>query len=605
MQLINTFASDEDESGLGYYRRLAAANGFSGWRQLARLCELSVSRSGLLSRPEYVAELLGLPAAWAQQATSQEDMARGWTGLRRTSRDAVCPHCLRESPHLRVSWEHAYMVACPKHEVVLADTCDVCGQALSVHRDHILLCSCGRQLSDMKTPLATGGQLWLASLIATRGRTSGRWSPKISNAPLDVVTELVHSLCLLHDPTVPPPRKNSATPRSVAESIRFLRPLDTLIADWPRGFEAHVSVRIAAGNPEARTLNSLLGKWYLQLTAVATNNALTPFLEAVAHVATKEFTGLMGLDRAASVMTQQATHLIANQAAARMGIHRDTLVSRIKEGKVRYRTRKFGTRGQAYEVPIEEVNAIIEARAQWVTDTEAGAILGVPGSVVELLLDADLLVGDSSWRRDVRKGGAILLASVSSLADALRQAAAQLSPPSGRRIQLRELTGRRGDKKAVVAALRAIAAGEIRPVTASEVPGSIQYALADISEHFSRPVAEAGTSVQELAEITGWKWESIDHWISLGLLDCSTIKVRGQIRRVVMPHQLLAFTRTYIPLADLARQLETKASALSARLDGMEVVGSQTLPSGSRRGGLLRTVDLATKALEVMSEKEK
>jgi hypothetical protein len=153
--------------------------------------------------------------------------------------------------------------------------------------------------------------------------------------------------------------------------------------------------------------------------------------------------------------------------------------------------------------------------------------------------------------------------------------------------------------------LRAIAAGEILPVTTSELPGSNQYALADISEHFSRPVAEAGTSLQELSEMTGWKWESIDHWVSLGLLECSTLKLRGQVRRVVMPHQLLAFTRTYIPLADLARQLGTKSSALTARFEGIEVVGAQSLPSGSRRGGLLRTADLASKALETTSGKEK
>lgn len=604
MQLINTFAPLSDEPGLGYYRRLSSENGLSGWRHLARLAGLSASRSGLLSRPEHVAELLGLPADWARQATIQEDMARGWTGTRRTTRDAVCPHCLCESPHLRASWEHAYVVACPKHEVLLVDTCDVCGQGLSPHRDHIDLCGCGRRLSEMRTPLATAGLLWLAALIATRGASSGRWSPTVSGAPVDVVVELVHTLCLLHDPAVPPPRKNTATPRSVTESIRFLRPLDGLLADWPRGFEAHVSARIAAGNPEARTLNSLLGKWYLQLTAVATGNALTPFLEAVARVASAEFTGLMGLDRAASVMTQQATHLIASQAAARIGIHRDTLVNRIKDGKVQHRTRKFGTRGQAYEVPVEEVNAIIEAREQWVTEGIAGAMLGVPGSVLQLLLDAELLLGDANWRQDVRKGGAIQLESLSSLADVLRRAPSRAPISAGRRILLRELTGRRGDKKAIVAALRAIAAGEIRPLRTSALPGGNEYALADISEHFSRPVAEAGTSLQELAEITGWKWESIDHWASLGLLEFSVVKVRGQVRRIVMPHQLLAFTRTYTPLADLARQLGTKSSALSARLEGIEVLGAQTLPSGSRRGGLLRTADLARKALQPAAAKE-
>jgi hypothetical protein len=104
-------------------------------------------------------------------------------------------------------------------------------------------------------------------------------------------------------------------------------------------------------------------------------------------------------------------------------------------------------------------------------------------------------------------------------------------------------------------------------------------------------------SVQALSKVTGWKWESIDHWIEAGLLQANNIMLRGQPCRVVMPDQLLNFCRAYLPLADLARELKSKSSAMAERLKGIEVVGSQLLPSGQRRGGLVRIGDLARLAL--------
>jgi hypothetical protein len=81
------------------------------------------------------------------------------------------------------------------------------------------------------------------------------------------------------------------------------------------------------------------------------------------------------------------------------------------------------------------------------------------------------------------------------------------------------------------------------------------------------------------------------------MLESDDIVLRGQPCRVVMPNQLLDFCRTYIPLADLAREVASKSSAMPDRLQDIEVVGSQLLPSGQHRGGLVRIGDLARVAL--------
>lgn len=73
--------------------------------------------------------------------------------------------------------------------------------------------------------------------------------------------------------------------------------------------------------------------------------------------------------------------------------------------------------------------------------------------------------------------------------------------------------------------------------------------------------------------------------------------LRGQACRVVLPHQLLAFRQAYMPLADLARGIGTKSSALSKLLSGIELVGALQLPGGVNRGGLIRVAELGRLAV--------
>ncbi len=104
-------------------------------------------------------------------------------------------------------------------------------------------------------------------------------------------------------------------------------------------------------------------------------------------------------------------------------------------------------------------------------------------------------------------------------------------------------------------------------------------------------------SITDLTKMTGWKHESISHWISKGLLEATTIMLRGQPCRVISPAQLLRFTQTYIPVANLAKQLGCLPSGVSLRMPDLEVIGAQQLSVGAQRGGLVRISDIAKRAV--------
>ncbi|MCZ2900949.1 TniQ family protein [Burkholderia thailandensis] len=598
MSLVLTYAPREDESGFGYYRRLAADNILSNWRELAGLADIQRNRSALLAQADFVAGQLGLESTWAHFASQQEAVCRRWGRLRRTQNDAVCPECLADEPHLRHYWEHAYVTACPHHRIRLVDRCNDCGELLSSNRYHVDRCDCGHDLRALPRIESTRSQHWLSTLIASAGKQSGGVEPALRGVDVNILSDVVRLLCLYADPTLPPLRRSAALPKSVVEAIGLLEPLEGLLADWPANFMSHVEKRIGAGRPDARTLNTLLGPWYVSLRKLCQGTALEPLLKIVIEVASERFDGVLGLDSAKALAEGASDYVRTPDAAKAIGVSVSRLHTAIQAGECGYRTRRVGTRGHVYEVPRAEVSRIQQRRLEWISGAQACETAGVPSSVLEHMMAAGVIRSDANWRQDMLKGGQVERSSLLELAECVRDAAEPAATADDEKITWSQFTSRRmGDRQAIQSLMQAIAGGRVKAVDGGRRLGDMAFRRADVALYFGRPLLEAGMSLQQLSQFTGWKWESISHWIDEGLLDSQSIVLRGQPCRVVLPHQLLAFRETYVPLADLARSMGTKSSALSRLLPGIELVGAQQLSGGNARGGLVRIADLGRLAV--------
>lgn len=604
MTLLRTMPPLEDESGFGYYRRLTAANALWSWRDLASAVTVARTRPALMGSPLLAAEKLGLEASWAQMAAEAEQACRSWRGLRRSRNDAVCPACLAEAPYIRRHWEHALVTACAKHGTTLLDHCDVCGEGLSQERRRIEQCDCGRELRAAKAEPCSRTQRWLASLVESKGDAAGKEAPNVHAVGLDKLFLLVRTLCLFADPAAPPPRRNSVSPKSVAEAVELLRPLEHLLDDWPNAFETHVAQRIALGRADARTLNGLLGPWYAHVKKACATGGLRPFMEAVVRVAARDFHGALGLDEAGGVVSDVTGHQRIAQAAKALGVTRDALLKAAQAGLVAHRTSRFGTRGLVYELADAEVERVRRRREEWIHEAEAAMLADVPPAVLRQMAVAEVILTDKGWRQDVFKGGPVLRASLIGLLEGLNSRAKPTTSGNQPVIAWSELSSRRmGDASAIQAVMKAAAAGELLSLRAVKRLGQAQFLRTEVQSYFGTPLLEAGMSVQQMATATGWKWESIAHWIELGLLEADSIVLRGQPCRVVSPEQLLRFRQTYIPLADLARAMNTTSVALAGQLPSLEVIGAKSLPSGAKRGGLLRLTDLGRLAVHAGSSR--
>jgi hypothetical protein len=598
MGLIITHAPHDDESGMGYYRRLSADNTLLGWRNLAHTAGVEPNRRSLLTRTDDVASNLGLEPAWTESARQKEELCRDWGRLHRAQSDAVCPACLAESPYLRATWEHAYVTACPKHRIRLVDKCNACGEHLSPMRLYIGLCPCGHDLGSLPQVPATKSQQWLSTLITGNGQPSGRLKPVLQDVDPDVLVKVVRTLCLHADPLRPALPRGAALPKTVAHAIEFLSPLEALLTEWPTGFHAHVEQRIAAGRKDARTLNTLLGSWYISLRKACQGTALQPLLQIIIDVAAEKSECVLGMDSSKAIAEDATKYMRAPDAARAIGVSVSRIHDAIHAGECPHRTRRMGTRGQVYEVSCAEVEHIQDRRAEWISDIAACELAGVSPVVLERMKAAGVIRSDIRWREDLMKGGPVEHQSLRDLYARVDRCVQTVALTEEATLTWSEFSSRRlGDKQAIESLMKAIADGDVKAIRRARILGEMSFLMADVSQHFGTPLLEAGMSIHQLSKATGWKWESISHWMDEGLLACESIQLRGQPCRVVLPHQVLAFRQSYIPLADLARAMDKKSSALSHWLPGIELIGAKRLPDGAMRGGLLRIADLGRLAV--------
>ena len=163
--LIALFPPVEDESPIGYLRRLAQHNAYTDWKSLLRATGLNSSLNALWKNKVELTRWLGIEPQWLDLIMPPAREGRGLHEpfFMRSSTDALCPACLGAHPHMRLAWSHSMISACPMHGTQLIDTCPCCGHTLSATRYDIGRCDCGYDLQDTETPTATPFEIWVSA----------------------------------------------------------------------------------------------------------------------------------------------------------------------------------------------------------------------------------------------------------------------------------------------------------------------------------------------------------------------------------------------------------------------------------------------------------
>jgi len=79
---------------------------------------------------------------------------------------SVCPECVLETGYISNLWELRFVRICTKHQRELIDSCPSCEKPLAWHRQGLLKCGCGYDLSKVRgNPVADSSLLAMSELI--------------------------------------------------------------------------------------------------------------------------------------------------------------------------------------------------------------------------------------------------------------------------------------------------------------------------------------------------------------------------------------------------------------------------------------------------------
>lgn len=588
-----------DEAAIGYLRRLAAENHYSGWRSLLRAIHIRPTQHVLSRQAFEVAAALGIEPVWIERlTTSPVTTALDDPRFQRTTRDTVCPRCLEEAAYIRKGWGHSFVTACATHGVELIDQCPSCGRELADDRHSITHCDCGYDLRDTSPPLAHPLHQWISARLA------GQTVPIKDTAELGDTADYakLHHLLFLLAVRAAPDKNVRATdislPKTLAEASSFLEPAVAILSDWPHAFSAHVAERFKQGNPRKYNLSGRLGQWYLTLSSLCNRPlAFEPVWRAFSDAVIDNFDGnLRGQNTLRPSPGKVRKYLSVAEAAAQIGTAHASLTAAAKKGTVRAHVTKQGVAYDLIMIERAEVERVRRARERWIMESDAGEMLGVSASVINGLKRAGILRTDAKWKYDFLKGGPIHIDSVFELIERVRGHMVERSVSET--VAFSRLTGRRTtDGMAITRLYQAIFNGDIRAVghDAEHGLGGFLFATDEVRRYLGSIALEDGFTLTQLEKATGWKYEALSHWIEAGLLETTSVKLHGRTARVVPLASLMAFRRAWIPVADAAHELHTKPSALTQKLMayGIEIHGQKILPDGARRGGLVRTRDIA------------
>lgn len=504
----------------------------------------------------------------------------------------VCPACLADGAPHHQSWRHAFVTCCVDHGLRLVDKCPMCQGSFLPGRGGYDSCHCGCPLDRLERIDADDTELAISALI------SGKLHPARTNlsralafrTPSDI-GEFIFLLASGGVETVTGKQGKSPLPRTVAEARGFLAGASRLLCSWPTAFQEEVARRLGEGDAGSTSAPARLGRWYQRLMEFG-DDAYEDFRQALGEVVAQEFDGAYvgGIPVAGNAREW----ISAAEASRILHIRAERLVEAVRQGQIQGRqdTSGFGHRHTMLpQVALEEVRA---NRDRFVGKSAAREFLGIGRKQYDLFAEAGGLAGC------VSEAVPPLVEGVHDL-DALRRfvdsVASHAVEPEGSTVSFSDLNLRfTTDRAGLIEVFKRIIDGRLQPACGSTdgCLAAFRFCQPEVDAVLAEARRGPGLTVQQIAQLTGWKEQCIAAWCNQDLLEHETYEHAGRTGRMIRIESLVRFQATYLPLSGLATQMGTTSRYLIRRLKelGVDTVGSfQDGPAW--RGHLVKLSDLA------------
>jgi hypothetical protein len=247
-----------------------------------------------------------------------------------------CPHCLKESPSWKASWELYFHDACPQHGNWLLDRCGKCGLPLSWGRDALLHCQCGLDIRTATTREAPESVCRLSALLEAKLLGQAENEPQSPFGALDVdqVQRLIRYLgaYMGNGFGAKPMKLRCADQLDVSWPVTSLAA--EVIFDWPRVFHVALSQLQTLSTGEKVGLMGMFRHAYAYLYKGFREANFAPVRDAFESWLAEHWTG--GLARRNRRLNDELLKAVrwipGNVAAAELGISSACLKFLVREG---------------------------------------------------------------------------------------------------------------------------------------------------------------------------------------------------------------------------------------------------------------------------------
>ncbi len=604
MSFFQSVSLKPGESLNSLLMRKAELNGYGTAHALLDDVDLNMKVSYLPEELTLIQECFELAEHDLMPASAVQSPYLEQKAFLRTQCSPVCPQCLAAEGVAREAWSHVLVTACHMHQTELLRQCPQCAQPISLTRRVLKHCDCGYEYCHAISEPASVFSAGLAALLENVDAPSRQALPlhQLSFEPLLPAFLLMLAKAQGRMSDQLPPKFRFAASSSFEDSVAMVEYLESFLGEWPQRFDDVLEDLLCQG--EGVSLAGRIGTWYRELFSTYAAPSFDFLRDRFKAQVAEHFDGRLGVSARGLMFgadNADAMHWFAAAEAARLlGVASDILANHVITQQIDGRVHQEG-KSRFVAVHRSTLDQIAADRASYLSATEARQRLNVSKNFFERFIQAGGLRRYKRNERPVLVAGEFRVADVDQVIQQL-VGSVRKKPRAAQLIGIQDISAKHGiSNSKIVGILQDILQGIVQPVGhISSLAGlaGLQFDEVEIAKRIRDNDPDVVLSVSELAQLSGWKDEVIRKWIQGGYLK-SNVQMHGKAKRDVIPvSALIEFLLTYIPTAELSKQLNTKTLYLTKlwRPAKIEVITPPQDSKSGRRGLLVRNAELARAA---------
>lgn len=606
MSFFQSVVLKSGESLNSLLMRKAEQNGYSTAHALLADVDLAMKVSYSPEEIEQLRECFELAEYDLMPTSAGQAPYLGQKAFLRTQCSPVCPQCLADEGMAREAWSHVLVTACSVHQTELLSQCPQCAEPICLTRRVLMHCDCGYDYRHAVSEPAPAFSAGLSALLTNAAAPSRQALPELLNQltfePLlpDFLVMLAKAQGRMCG-SVPLKFRFGAS-SSFENCMAMVGHLESLLGEWPQRFDATLEDRLCKG--EGVSLAGRIGIWYRTLFSIYSSASFDFLRDRFRAQVAEYFDGRLGVNTRALMFGAEnadAVHWFSAAEAARLlGVAPDILANLVITRKIEGKVHQEG-KSRFIAIHRSTLDLISAQRAAYLSATEARQRLNVSKVFFERFVQAGGLRRYKRNERPVLVAGEFRVEDVDQLINRLA-GSVRKKPKTVQLIGIQDISAKYGIANSkIVGVLQDILQGIVRPVAhVSSLAGlaGLQFDKVEIAQRVRENDPDVALSVDDLAQVSGWKAGVIKKWIQGGYLK-SIVQTHGKAKRDVIPvSALIQFLLTYSPTAELSKQLNTKTLNMtqSWRPAKIEVITPPQDSFGGLRGLLVRNADLARAA---------